>query len=177
MKKIICILLSVILFAGAFSACGKKESEVVDDPAANASAQQSNETSETTAAEQTKTADTGKNAYDVIDVDLTKLSSTMIYSVVLNMVQTPDNYLGKVVKMSGNFATTENTDQTKRYFACIIPDATACCSQGIEFVLDGDYYYPLDYPELNSEITVTGVFDTYMEGDYQYCQLLHAVLG
>ena len=113
----------------------------------------------------------------MIDVDLTKLSSTMIYSEVLNMVQTPDNYLGKVVKMSGNFATTENTDQTKRYFACIIPDATACCSQGIEFVLAGKHEYPLDYPDLNAEITVTGVFDTYMEGDYQYCQLLNAVLG
>ena len=170
MKNMICILLCAALLLGTLTACGKKETELADDPSANA-AEQSN------AAEQTKTADTGKTDYDVVDVDLTKLSSTMIYSEVLNMVQTPDNYLGKVVKMSGNFATTENTDKTKRYFACIIPDATACCSQGIEFVLDGDYEYPLDYPELNAEITVTGVFDTYMEGDYQYCQLLHAVLG
>lgn len=168
MKKIFSILLCVYLLLGMFSACGKK---AANDPAANAPADQETKTV------QTKAADTGKNDYDTIDVDLTKLSSTMIYSEVLNMTQTPDKYTGKIVRMSGNFATTENNDKTKRYFACIIPDATACCSQGIEFVLSGKHEYPVDYPAVNSEITVTGVFDTYMEGTNQYCQLLNAVLG
>ena len=31
-----------------------------------------------------------------------------------------------------------------------------------------------DYPEMNSEITVAGVFDTYMEGEYMYCTLKNA---
>lgn len=62
------------------------------------------------------------------------------------------------------------------YFTCIIQDATACCAQGIEFVLTDDYIYPDDYPKADEEICVSGVFDTYMEGDYTYCTLRNAKL-
>ena len=60
------------------------------------------------------------------------------------------------------------------FFAVLISDATACCSQGIEFVLDGDYSYPDDYPLLGTNITVTGNFNYYKEGESTYCQLLNA---
>ena len=58
-----------------------------------------------------------------------------------------------------------------------ISDATACCSQGIEFVLTDDYTYPDDYPERGSEICVMGVFDLYEEGTYTYCTLRDAVIA
>ena len=61
------------------------------------------------------------------------------------------------------------------YFACIIADATACCSQGLEFFLAGEYTYPDDYPELGTEITVSGTFETYDEDGYMYCHLVDAV--
>lgn len=108
------------------------------------------------------------------DVDLTKLSSTMIYSKVYNMVSSPDDYLGKKIKMSGSFGVYQDQTTGKNYYACLIADATSCCSQGIEFVLAEDYTYPDDYPELNSIITVTGTFDTYEEDGYTYCQLIDA---
>ena len=111
---------------------------------------------------------------DKIDVDLTAMSSTMIYSEVLNMTQTPADYLGKTVRMKGTFSAAEVNGQ--RYFACLIKDATACCSQGIEFVWAGEHSYPSDYPEENAEITVTGTFTTYMEGTAQYLQLKDADL-
>ena len=38
-----------------------------------------------------------------VDVDLTKLSSTMVYSEVYNMVNTPEDYTGKTVRMTGSF--------------------------------------------------------------------------
>ena len=106
------------------------------------------------------------------DIDLTDMSSTMVYSEVYNMMTEPDKYMGKSVKMTGTFAVYEGDE--RNYYACIISDATACCSQGIEFVLDGEYVYPQDYPELGSEITVTGTFDTYYEDDIMYCQLCGA---
>lgn len=40
-----------------------------------------------------KTAPT--SGIDKVDVDLTVLSSTMVYAEVYDMVNTPDNYLGK----------------------------------------------------------------------------------
>ena len=111
-----------------------------------------------------------------IDVDLTRLSSTMVYSEVYNMITAPDDYIGKKIKMSGNFSVYHDESTNKYYYACLIADATACCSQGIEFVLDGDYSYPDDYPDINSIITVTGIFDTYEENGYTYCQLINAQL-
>lgn len=106
-----------------------------------------------------------------VDVDLTKLSSTMVYSEVYNMMTTPEKYIGKVVKMSGKFSVYHDAKTDKNYFAVLISDATACCSQGIEFVWNGNHSYPEDYPALGKNITVTGVFGTYKEGSQTYCQL------
>ena len=111
-----------------------------------------------------------------IDVDLTALSGTMVYSEVYNMMASPGDYVGKTVKMDGTFALYHDEESDNYYFACIVKDATACCSQGIEFVLTDDYTYPDDYPAPDEEITVVGVFDTYMEGEYMYCTLRSAVL-
>ncbi len=115
-----------------------------------------------------------------IDVDLTKLSSTVVYSEVYNMMTAPESYIGKTVKMNGKFSVYEATDDkgqllpNGRYFACVIADATACCSQGLEFVLEGEHKYPGDYPSLGSEITVVGEFNTYIENGYRYCHLTGA---
>lgn len=108
------------------------------------------------------------------DVDLTELSSTMMYSEVYNMVASPENYLGKKIKMCGNFSIYQDQTTGKIYYACLVTDASSCCSQGIEFVLEGDHTYPDDYPEINTVITVTGIFDTYEENGYTYCQLINA---
>lgn len=114
---------------------------------------------------------------DGIDVDLTTLSSTMVYSEVYNMMVSPDDYIGKTVKMDGQFALYHDESTGKYYFACIISDATACCSQGIEFVLTDEYTYPDDYPKEGGEICVIGTFDTYQEGDYTYCTLRNAKIA
>ncbi len=111
-----------------------------------------------------------------IDVDLTVLSSTMVYSEVYNMMVSPEQYIGKTVKMDGLFAYYHDEAAGNYYFACIIQDATACCAQGIEFVLTDEYTYPDDYPAANAEICVVGVFDTYEENGNTYCTLREARL-
>ncbi len=99
-------------------------------------------------------------------IDLTKLSSAMVYGQVYDMMGSPDNYLGKQVRMSGTFSVFEG--KKKNYYACVVADATACCQQGIEFELEGEYDYPDDYPELGEEITVVGTFNTYVEDGANY---------
>ncbi len=155
-KKFISIILAAA-FVFSVSACSSSSTE-----------------EETTARQETTAESTADTAASGVDVDRTELSSTMVYSEVYNMVFTPEDYMGKTVKMNGTFSIYEGDD--RNYYACLISDATACCSQGIEFVLDGDYTYPDDYPELGSEITVTGTFDTYTEGELTYCQLVDAVM-
>ena len=152
MKKIVCALIALLMIVSLAgcgnSRAGKKTAEAASD----------------------------------VDVDLTKLSSTMVYSEVYDMMTKPEDYIGKAVRMNGQFALYQATDESGKpvpdqtYFACVIADATACCQQGLEFVLSGDYKYPDDYPELGTEITVSGEFRTYFEGLYQYCHLVNAVL-
>lgn len=122
------------------------------------------------------TVTSAPRTFDKIDVDLTTLSSTMVYSEVYNMVVTPEDYIGKVVKMSGEFAYFHDDAIGADYFACIIADATACCQQGIEFVLAGSHSFPDDYPALGTNICVVGEFDTYEEAGYMYCTLRNATL-
>lgn len=112
--------------------------------------------------------------YDKIDTDLSAMSDTMAYAEMSNMITTPDKYKGKVVKAKGTFAVAEENGNT--YFACLLNDATACCSQPLEFVLKDKRSYPADYPAIDSEITVVGVFGTYTEGANVYCQLSDAQL-
>lgn len=116
------------------------------------------------------------DSMDGVDVDLTVLSSTMVYSEVYNMLASPDQYIGKTVKMDGLFTYYYDKPTGNYYFACIIQDATACCAQGIEFVLTDEYTYPDDYPEADAEICVVGVFDTYEEKGDTYCTLREAKL-
>lgn len=151
MKKnlILILILVMILF---LSGCRTKET--ADPP------------SETSVSETTASKDQS--------LDLTKLSSTMVYSEVYNMMCTPEDYNGRTVTMRGQFAISEDPDSGKRYYACIIQDALACCTQGLEFVLVGEHTYPDDYPKEGEEITVTGIFDIYEEDGFKYCQLINA---
>ena len=109
-----------------------------------------------------------------IDVDLTTLSSTMVYAEVYNMYLTPEDYVGKSVKMTGELSIVDLPMEGKVYFSVIIQDALGCCSQGIEFDMGEDYAYPDDYPELGSQVTVVGEFEMYQEGKDVYCRLKEA---
>ena len=111
-----------------------------------------------------------------VDIDLTKLSKTMVYSEVYNIMLKPEDYVGKTMRMGGEYYIFTDEVTGNRYFYCVIQDATACCAQGIEFILTDDYKYPDDYPEEGTYLTVSGRFDTYMEGEYLYCTLRDAVL-
>lgn len=153
MKKIIAIML-VLVLALSFAACSKN-SDKNENP---------NSKSTTKATETTTEA---KSVY----LDLTKLSSTLIYSEVYNMLITPDDYKGKIIKMKGQFNQYTDEQTGKTYNAVIIPDATACCQQGLEFELS-DKTNPNF--EQGAEITVVGTFDTYSEGELLYCHLKNA---
>ena len=98
----------------------------------------------------------------------------MVYAQCYDMVYNPANYEGKTVRVRRPFAYFLDEDTNKEYFAVLISDATACCSQGIEFVLAGEHTYPDDYPEMDTVITVVGKFNSYEENGSPYVQLLDA---
>jgi uncharacterized membrane protein YcgQ (UPF0703/DUF1980 family) len=111
---------------------------------------------------------------DGIDIDLTTLSANMVYAQVYDMVCYPDNYIGKTVKMEGQFAFYHDEEKDRYYFACIIADALACCQQGLEFEPEDKNITIDDFPESGKIISVTGTFNTYKEGDKTYCVIQNA---
>ena len=111
-----------------------------------------------------------------VDLDLSKLSGTVVYSQVYNMMTGPEPYLGKVIRMAGYYSAYEDTERGVVYHACVIPDATACCAQGIEFVRAGEHVWPDEYPEEGAGIIVTGRLGSYDEDGYTYLHLVDAEL-
>lgn len=189
-RSMICTLIIMILLltAGIFILTGCGDSTGEDNAAA-----EDTTVVEDTASDETQTQDEtssgdwkdvqGEPEIDIsalggpggVDVDLTKLSSTMVYAVVNDMMMRPNEYLGKMVRMHGAMSTYHDEKTGNTYYACIIKDATACCAQGIEFATT-DEYDVSDYPPDGEELTVVGNYDLYEENGYQYCILHDAIL-
>lgn len=119
---------------------------------------------------QPETSVATENESGKVDVDLTALSSTMVYSEVYNMLTAPESYVGKTIKMTGGYSSFLDESTGAVYRVCMIADAAACCAQGMEFVLkDG-----MAYPEMEADITVVGTFQVYEENGTTYCHLVNA---
>lgn len=94
-----------------------------------------------------------------IDINLAKMSSTMVYAQVYQMVTDPSKFVGKRIKMKGVFSTYYDEETKRRFFGCVIADALACCSQGLAFELLKPRKYPEQYPAESDPITIEGDFD------------------
>ena len=112
-----------------------------------------------------------------VDIDLTELSANMVYATVFDMLYEPEIYVGKVVKMEGMFTFVYDEASEKYLFACIISDAMACCSQGIEFIPADGYNYPEGFPKGGENVTVTGVFEILTEDGAAYVALTDAEIS
>ncbi len=106
-----------------------------------------------------------------IDIDLTQMNSTMIYSVIYDLMVKPNDYYGKTFMVDGYFDTLYNEQLGVRYYFVVVPDATACCVQGLEFKLQKEPVYPDDYPEPGTVIRVRGVLGSYEENGQPYAYI------
>ena len=191
MKRIFCLLLAACM-AVSLCACGKDSEKDTGNDASSSNEKSSASAESIPTPKEQKTPDEQQTpeepeqtqtSADGVDVDLTVLSSTMVYSEVYNMLYNdPAHYFGKTVKAKGTFSlyqlVTDGVLQPDPVaYACIIADATACCAEGMEFVLEGDYTYPDDYPELGAEITVIGEFQSYEENGMTWYHLVNARLA
>jgi len=109
-----------------------------------------------------------------VDIDLTKLSNTMVYSQLYNMIANPENFIGKTVKLRGKYGVYDG--ENRKYYVCEVWDETACCSQGLEFILADSEEYPDYNPDLPITIEVTGTLNTYIEDSQPYVQLENATI-
>lgn len=185
MKRLLCLLLAALTVLG-LGACGEKSgAPTTEETTSSTTASEEPKPLETLpletgATEQTETAPSKDTAESAL-VDLTALSSTMVYAEVFAMMSSPEDYVGKTVKMQGIFSKGQlyaagSLNDGGTVFACVIQDATACCAQGIPFELAGDHTYPQDYPELGDTITVVGTFEIHEQEGMEFCRLRDAEL-
>ncbi|MDR0293228.1 MAG: hypothetical protein LBH95_03645 [Oscillospiraceae bacterium] len=106
-----------------------------------------------------------------VDVDLTVLSSVMVYAEVYNIMTRPEDYMGKTIKMSGLYYASYYDKTGLYYHYVVIEDATACCQQGMEFIWNGRHSYPEDYPADETIVEMSGVFGRYEELGQTYYYL------
>ena len=185
MKRFFCLLLAACMTL-SLCACGKGSEKGAGNDTPSSDVEVSAPTERIPAPNEQETPGESEPSQPYagkVDVDLTVLSSTMVYSEVYNMLYNdPAHYLGKTVKARGEFSiyqlVTDGVLQSAPVsYACIISDAAACCAEGMEFVLEGDYTYPDDYPELGAEITVIGEFQSYEENGMTWYHLVNARLA
>ena len=117
---------------------------------------------------------TGSAASPGVDLDLSTMSGTIVYSQVYNLMVDPTPYLGKVLRLAGIYTSYEEPALGETYHACLIPDALACCAQGIEFVPAEGEAAPA--PQEGEEIVVTGRLERYEEYGLLYLHLVDATL-
>lgn len=188
MKKILACIICLTLAFGV-TACGKasdKDSNGDTKIISDAKNKQENSKSDTKKEVNKKevAGDAGKSKSsksksktkgNKIDVDLNNLNANVVYSQVYLMMTEPDKFIGKRIRMSGQFnvyaAQEGNPSGVTEYYAIIIADAQACCQQGIEFVWPG-HTYPEGFPEVKSNASVTGIFEVYEENGKKYCRLV-----
>ena len=188
MKKILACIICLTLAFGV-TACGKAsdkdsngDTKIISDAKNKQENSKSNTKKEVSKKEVSDDAGKGKSSKNKsktnsnkIDVDLNNLNANVVYAQVFQMMTEPDKFIGKRIRMSGQFnvyaAQEGNPSGVTEYYAIIIADAQACCQQGIEFVWPG-HTYPDGFPEVKSNASVTGIFEVYEENGKKYCRLV-----
>ena len=188
MKKILACIICLTLAFGV-TACGKAsdkdsngDTKIISDAKNKQENSKSNTKKDVSKKEVAGDAGKGKSSKskskassNKIDVDLNNLNANVVYAQVFQMMTEPDKFIGKRIRMSGQFnvyaAQEGNPSGVTEYYAIIIVDAQACCQQGIEFVWPG-HTYPEGFPEVKSNASVTGIFEVYEENGKKYCRLI-----
>ena len=111
-----------------------------------------------------------------VDLDLSQMSGTIVYAQIYNLQYDPGPYLGKVIRVRGFYQLYMEPGDGNVYYACVVPDATACCMQGMEFVPAEEPEDPEKYIEDCADITVTGRLEIYEENGQQYLHLVDSEL-
>lgn len=111
--------------------------------------------------------------YENIDLDVTTMTKQIADATVKRIHLVPEDYVGKIIRISGVCSTFYDEKNDIHYYTCEITDSTACCLIGIEFELSPEYKFPDDYPK---EVTVVGIFDKYKEGATTYKTLRKAYM-
>ncbi len=113
-----------------------------------------------------------------VDINLSHFNPNLLYAEVYNMSQNPQNYIGKTIKLIGQFGYYQKFDNSGRPLPesripiCIIGDAMGCCWIEIRLMPINEAEFFQNYPAHDSTIVITGICDITYNQQLQSSSLL-----
>lgn len=89
------------------------------------------------------------------NIDLTQLSSAIVYAQVYNMLMEAEKFNGVHVKMNGIFYENSDSDKGSIFQCVLVKDNTGCCSVGFDILKGSE---SIKFPANLTEIQVEGTF-------------------
>ena len=184
-------MLSLSVILASLAACSGGSKDTTDNQNTSSASQQGDSASSTQKDDNTTvsalsvTVDTSVDAdkqkkledlgqYEV-DIDLTTLNNTMLQARVNEILENPNDYKGKTVRVTGTYSKSYY-EQTDQYYNYVLGyDETMCCAAwGIEFMGDS---VPEEIEQYTT-IGLVGTFDFYEElgQTYFYINVDHCVV-
>jgi len=106
-----------------------------------------------------------------VDIDFTLFSRTIVEAEFQNIIDNSEQYMGKTIRVIGTYFPLFMAESGTTYHYIIIVAGDECCQLGFEFLRDGDYVVPDDYPAQGTLIEIIGVLDRYEEFGTSYIYL------
>ncbi len=113
-----------------------------------------NDTSSEKAEKENKGSQKTETVAPAVDYDITKLSPTMVYGQIFELMNNPASYHGKTFKMIGRFDSEYMRMLFEELNYIVIKDALGCCPMGIEI----QFKEGASKPEKGQLIMIEGPF-------------------
>lgn len=107
-----------------------------------------------------------------VDFDLSIMTSTLAFAQMQNIMQGPDNFIGKTMKIKGEYSSAYFGKTQQFYHFISVVDQITCCQETMEFILAGKKKTIQDYPYEGDQIELTGTFKKYIEEEKPFYHLV-----
>ncbi len=111
-------------------------------------------------------------------VDLTSMKGVMLCAAVHDIKKHPENYVGRRITMTGQFAIVQGFDEwgmedpDKIFCACTFSQAL----DSLEFCAGNELQHPEDFIDLGTTVTVSGVYEAYEDNGKVYYRVGNAAV-
>ncbi len=93
-------------------------------------------------------------AEPVIDLDLSECNKAITCAQLVQALNAPEQWVGKVFRVNGQFNYSEKLSQPRIIFT----DNSGCCELALDFQPAEALTYPQDYPPLYARVELTARF-------------------
>ena len=106
-----------------------------------------------------------------VDMNLSPMSFQMLYATIENIENNPHKYQGKIIQISGKFATEQNSHSGETVYCLYQLDGPGCCQAAMSLELRNS---GSELPQLEEWATAVGRYDCEVIDGVEYWGLYDA---